>query len=92
MTLEVRVCVQNTVCRRVVSRRIHRIGTRLVEGSLQSRISIIPINFPIMISPYREPYIPRLSTCDCDHGVCIGGRVYECVVAFREFRTRCPAV
>jgi hypothetical protein len=42
MSLELRIRVQNTVCRRVVSRRIHSIGTGLVERSLARLISFFP--------------------------------------------------
>jgi hypothetical protein len=34
MALELRVRVKNAVCGGVVSRRVHGIGTSLVEGSL----------------------------------------------------------
>jgi hypothetical protein len=69
MTLEFRVCVQDTVCGGVVSRRIHGIGSGLVERRLRSRVSCILIPLLVVMLPYRKSHIPRLSTGNCDHGV-----------------------
>jgi hypothetical protein len=44
MALELRVCVQNTVCGGVVSRRIHSIGTCFVERSLSFPISSVQLH------------------------------------------------
>jgi hypothetical protein len=87
MSLELRVSVKDTVCRRVVSRRIHSIGTSLVERSLWGHISCSSVCFLLMIFPYWEPHIPRLSTCDGDHFVQIERCIIRCGVEFREFRT-----
>jgi hypothetical protein len=87
MTLELRVCVQNAVCRGVIPRRIHRIGTCLVEGSLSPRISFVQcfsqpdqqhtgnrtslVSVPVIVTIV---YVERCCTCYCE-------------VWFREFRS-----
>jgi hypothetical protein len=66
MTLELGVCMENAVCRRVVSGSIHSIGTSLVERSLHILISC-PLVAVDKFQTYGKPHIPRLRACDGDH-------------------------
>jgi hypothetical protein len=71
MTLILRVCVKNAVSRRVVSRRIHSIGTSLVERCLHCPVSSLHTRDDESCRTYRKPHILRLRACDSNHGAVV---------------------
>jgi hypothetical protein len=71
MTLILRVCVKNAVSRRVVSRRIHSIGTSLVERCLHCPVSSLHTRDDEACRTYRKPHILRLRACDSNHGAVV---------------------
>jgi hypothetical protein len=69
MPLELRVRLQDGIRSRIVTRRIHSIRARLIEGRLHPLV-LLPFTTRALGKKgktHGKPHIPRLHACDGNH-------------------------